>query len=270
VKWLLAATGAVVAALAAVGLAAVLRGHGARHVPHLDHVVVVVFENEERSAVVDASQAPTFTRYADEYADLTDYSAIAHPSLPNYLALVSGSTQGVTSDCTDCGPWPTSIGTALTQDGLAWGGYAEGYPSSPLFAKRHVPFLYFTDAQTHVHPLSGLDPAHLPAYVFVTPNLCNDGHSCPLHTADTWLAHFLPTLLHVPRTAVFVVFDEGTTDSEGGGNVFAFAAGTAVRTGVTSNQDTDHYGLLRTTEDALRLPPIGEAEDAKPLTGIWR
>ena len=71
-------------------------------VPRVDHVVVIVFENEERQSVLGSGVAPTFDRLAARYAQATDDRAVAHPSLPNYLALVSGSTHGVTDDCTDC------------------------------------------------------------------------------------------------------------------------------------------------------------------------
>ena len=239
-------------------------------VPRLAHVVVVVFENEERSAVIGSKAATRFTFYANRYADLTDYHAVSHPSLPNYLALVSGSTHGVTSDCTSCGPWPTSIGTLLSRHGLSWGGYAEGYRSSSLFAKKHMPFLYFQGETSHVHPLTAFNPARLPAYAFVSPNLCNDGHNCPLSTADAFLAQFLPPLLRIPDTAVFVVFDEGTTDERGGGHIAAFVVGTAVKHHVTSSQPANHYTVLRTAEDVLRLPHLGASASTPPLTGIWR
>ena len=239
-------------------------------VPRLAHLVVVVFENEERSAVIGSSDATHFTSYANRYADLADYYAVSHPSLPNYLALVSGSTHGITSDCTSCGPWPTSIGTLLSRQGLSWGGYAEGYPSSSLFAKKHMPFLYFQGETSHVYPLTAFSPARLPAYAFVAPNLCNDGHSCPLSMADAFLAHFLPPLLRIPNTAVFVVFDEGTTDERGGGHIAGFVVGTAVKRHVTSNQPANHYTVLRTVEDALGLAHLGASASTPPLTGIWR
>ena len=68
--------------------------------PAFTHVVVVVFENHEMSSIAGNPDAPTFNALARRYATLTDYTAVAHPSLPNYLALVSGSTQGISSDCT--------------------------------------------------------------------------------------------------------------------------------------------------------------------------
>jgi hypothetical protein len=239
-------------------------------VPRLAHVVVVVFENKERGTVLDSGDALHFAAYANAFVDLSRYYAVTHPSLPNYLALVSGSTHGIHDDCTSCGGWKTSIGTLLSNAGRRWGGYAEGYPSSKDFAKKHMPFLYFRGQSAHVHPLTALDPERLPAYALVAPDLCNDAHDCSLSTADAFLARFLPPLLRQPSTAVFVVFDEGESDEGGGGHVAAFVAGTAVRPHVSSSQYATHYTVLRTIEDALGLPHLGASASVAPLTGIWR
>jgi hypothetical protein len=239
-------------------------------VPRLAHVVVVVFENRERGDVLGSGQAPTFDRLAAAYAQASNYRAVAHPSLPNYLALISGSTHGVTNDCTNCLQSGPTIGTELTRAGRTWGAYAEGYPSSSGFAKRHEPFLYFPGGASHVHGLDALRPSALPAFAFVSPDLCHDAHDCSLATADSWLKQFVTPLLRVPRTAVFVVFDEGTSDVGGGGVVPMIAAGTSVRPHSRYTQPTGHYGLLRTIEDALGVPPLGAAARARPFTGIWR
>jgi hypothetical protein len=261
---------AATAVLAAALCASAGATHRAVRLPHVAHVVVVVFENREESAIDNGDGSSPFERYASRYVDLSNYTAVTHPSLPNYLALVSGSTQGVTDDCTSCGPWPRSIGGLLTHAGRSWGGYAEGYPSSPLFAKKHMPFLYFADGASRVRPLARLDARHLPAYSFVAPNLCHDAHSCPLASADAFLSHWLPPLLKVPRTAVFVVFDEGTTSIGGGGRIEAFVAGTAVKRHVAVERSVNHYTVLRTIEDLFGLPHLGLSREAKPLTGIWR
>jgi hypothetical protein len=241
-----------------------------RPVPALDHVVVVVFENKERDAVLGSGAAPTFDRLARDYADLAQYFALTHPSLPNYLALVSGSTHGIRVDCTTCVASGATLGDELTAAGRTWGAYAEGYPSSSRFAKRHVPFLYFPGGRTNVHPLTALRVERLPSFALVVPDLCHDMHDCPVATGDRWLASFVTPLLRVPRTVVFVVFDEGTSARHGGGHVAAIAAGTAVRRHVAYRARTGHYALLRTIEDALGVPPLGESRRARPLTGIWR
>ncbi len=262
---------ALIAVLAmSVGNGRALPSASISGVPRLAHVVVIVFENHERSEILGSDAAPTFRRLAAANAQATRYDAVAHPSLPNYLALVSGSVHGVTSDCTSCQQTGPTIGTQLTARGRRWAAYAEGYPDSSRFAKKHVPFLYFPGGGSHVFGLDRFDPHRLPAYSLVIPDLCHDMHDCPVATGDTWLGTFIAPLLSIPDTAIFVVFDEGTTDAGGGGNVPLIVAGTAVRPRSTFARATSHYGLLRTVEVALGLPPLARARDAVPLTGIWR
>jgi phosphatidylinositol-3-phosphatase len=232
-------------------------------------VVVVVFENKDPSQL-DARSAPTFASLGRRYARITRYTGVAHPSLPNYLALVSGSTQGIHTDCRTCSFRGPTLGDQLTSVGLAWAAYAEGYPSSPRFAKKHVPFLYFPHGADHVFPLARFKPGALPEFALVVPDLCHDMHDCPVATGDAWLKRFVPPLLALPNTVVFVVFDEGATAEGGGGGVVALALGTAVRPGAVFAGPTNHYGLLRTIEDAWLLPRLGRAESATSIQGIWR
>ena len=219
---------------------------------------MIVFENKDPSQV-DARSAPTFASLGRRYARITHYTAVSHPSLPNYLALVSGSTHGIHNDCTSCSVTGSTIGDQLTRAGRTWAAYAEGYPSSPRFAKKHMPFLYFPHGADHVVPLTRFKATALPEFAFVVPDLCNDMHDCPVATGDAWLKRFVPPLLALPNTVVFVIFDEGTTTEGGGGRVVALALGSAVRPGAVFARPTNHYGLLRTIEDAWGLPRLGRA-----------
>jgi phosphatidylinositol-3-phosphatase len=238
-------------------------------VPRLAHAVVIVFENHERSDILGPGGAPTFKRLAATYAQATDYHAIAHPSLPNYLAFASGSTHGVTNDCTDCPQSGQTIGSQLTAKHRSWAAYAEGYPDSSRFAKKHLPFLYFPGGAAHVLPIQRFNPRKLAAYSLVVPDLCNDMHDCSIATGDHWLHNFITPLITVKDTAIFIAFDEGTSNAGGGGNVALIIAGTAVRRHSVFKAATSHYGLLRTVESALGLPLLGHARSATPLTGIW-
>jgi phosphatidylinositol-3-phosphatase len=259
-------------------------------VPAFSHVVVIVFENKERSSVIATRAAPTFTRYSRTGADLRRYYAAAHPSLPNYLALVSGSTHGITSDCTDCVVDARNLADTLEEHGLTWKTYAEGLPRDGFtgafagrYAKKHDPFLYFRDVVDDVERLRRVVPltrfgrdlaAHdLPRFSLVVPDLCHDMHDCSVATGDRWLKSFLPPLLHswdLRGGVVFVVFDEGATSARGGGRVAAFAVGPAVRPHSRFVSTTGHYGLLRTIEEGWGLPPLARSANASPITGIWR
>jgi phosphatidylinositol-3-phosphatase len=259
-------------------------------VPDFTHVVLVVFENHEASSIAGSTAAPTFNRLAHRYATLTDYYAVTHPSLPNYLALVSGSTQGITSDCTDCIVRARSLGDTLEAAGKTWKTYAEDLPyrgftggSAGRYAKKHDPFLYFRDVvgsrarRDRVVPFPQLarDLARhrLPDFSLLIPNLCDDMHDCSVATGDAWLkAHVVP-LLRSPELrggVVFVVFDEGTSDTGGGGHVEALALGPTVRRGSEFAKATNHYGLLRTIEDAWGLPRLGLSRKGTPIGGIWK
>jgi hypothetical protein len=258
--------------------------------PNFTHVLVVVFENHESSSIAGTGQAPTFDALGRRYARITSYDAVTHPSLPNYLALVSGSTQGITSDCTTCVVHARSLADPLAAAGKSWKTYAEDLPypgftggGAGRYAKKHDPFLYFADVagsrarRDRVVPFTQLRPDlaanRLPDFALVIPNLCDDMHDCPVQTGDAWLKQHVVPLLHSPELAggvVFVVFDEGTTDTGGGGRIDALALGPTVRPGAVFSRPTNHYGLLRTIEDAWHLPRLGLSRTATPIGGIWK
>jgi hypothetical protein len=259
-------------------------------VPDFTHVVLVVFENHEAASIAGNPAAPTFNSLARRYATMTNYTAVAHPSLPNYLALVSGSTHGISSDCTDCVVVARNLADTLAAVGKTWKTYAEDLPyagfaggSSGRYAKKHDPFLYFRDVadsrarRNRVVPFPqlarDLAARRLPDFSLVIPNLCDDMHDCSVSTGDAWLkAHVAPLLRsHELRGGVvFVVFDEGTSDAGGGGHVEALALGPTVRHGSTFSKATNHYGLLRTVEDAWGLPRLALSRTGTPIGVIWK
>jgi hypothetical protein len=280
VRRLLVATAALVA-LFIPGAAAVPR------VPPFEHVVVVVFENKEEATVIGSRAAPTFNALARGYARLTRYYGIAHPSLPNYLALVSGSTQGIRTDCVDCMVDAPNLADSLDRAGKTWKVYAEGLPSPGFtggfagrYAKKHDPFLYFRNVAENparaqrVVPFTELSvdlgAFALPSFALVIPDLCNSMHDCPVRTGDLWLHRMIQPLLRQPRTAIFITFDEGSSSARGGGHIPTLALGTAVRRRSRFTLVTSHYGLLRTIETAWGLPLLGRSAQARPITGIWK
>ena len=261
-------------------------------VPHFGHIVVIAFENEEYGDVIGDRQAPTFNRLAHHQALLTRYCGVAHPSLPNYLALVSGSTHGVTDDCTDCTVHGPDLADSLAAKHRSWKTYAEGLPHAGFtgaeagrYAEKHDPLVYFADVRhdprrlARIVPLDQLDrdlAAHtLPDFSLVIPDLCHDIHDCSVATGDAWLKSFLPRLLSSPQLrdgVVFIVFDEADQGDRagGGGHTVALAVGPRVRPGSRATAPLTHYSLLRTIEDAWGLPRLGRSASAPPITGIWR
>jgi hypothetical protein len=258
----------------------------------LSRVVVIVFENKEASAVLGNRAAPTFNRLARRYAVLRNYFGVAHPSLPNYLVLVSGSTHGISSDCTGCTVDGRNLADTLEEAGKSWKTYAEGLPapgftgsSAGRYAKKHDPLVYFADVLASPARLGRIVPlarlhgdlvaGALPDFSLVVPDLCHDMHSCSVATGDAWLRTFLPPLLRSPQLrdgVIFVVFDEGGKGDRagGGGHVPALVLGPLVRRGSHSSRRLDHYALLRTIEDAWKLPRLGRSASATAISGIWR
>jgi phosphatidylinositol-3-phosphatase len=279
--------GVALAALAAVSCS----GSAATRtpLPRFDHVLVVVLENKSQAGVLGNPEAPNFNNFAKRYAVLSHYGGIAHPSLPNYLALVSGSTHGITTDCTTCIVSARNLGDTLERAHLSWKTYAEGLPrpgftggSAGLYAKKHVPFLYFRDIVSkparlrRVVPLRqfarDLAASALPSFSLIVPNLCHDMHDCSVEAGDTWLGGFLSPLLRnskLSHSVVFVVTDEPATE-QASTAVPALALGPTVVLGSRYSSRTSHYGLLRTIEDAWGLPRLGHSAQVRPITGIWR
>lgn len=247
----------------------------------------MVFENKDYSSVIGNPAAPTFNSMAKKYALLTRYYGVSHPSLPNYLALASGSTQGITSDCTSCIVAARNLVDTLQAANKTWKIYAEGLPRpgytgayAGRYAKKHLPFLYFRDIVRDPARLAFIVPYTqlgedlradaVPDFLFVVPDSCHSMHDCSVAAGDRWLRSTLPPLLRLPNTAIFIVVDEGSTDVRGGGHVPALVVGSAVRPHARFTGVTSHYGLLRTVEAAWGLSLLGHSARAAPITGIWR
>jgi len=278
---------AIACALLVCALFAGRAASAVRPPPAFQHVVVIVFENKESASVLGNRAAPTFNAYARRYAKLTRYYGITHPSLPNYIALVSGSTQGITTDCTECVVDATSLADTIEASGRTWKTYAEGLPApgylgagSGRYAKKHNPFAYFRDIatdparRTRLVPFSqlaaDLRAKALPSFSLVVPDLCHSMHDCSVSAGDAWLRGQAGRFLQLPKTVVFVVFDEGSSSVGGGGHTAALALGKTVRPGSRFTGVTSHYGILRTIEQAWGLPLLGHSAHVAPLSGIWR
>jgi acid phosphatase len=249
-------------------------------VPTPAHVVVVVLENKDEGSVIGAAAAPYLTSLASAGADFTDAHGVAHPSQPNYVALFSGSTHGITDD--DC-PQTLSGGNLAAQlldAGRTFVGYSEDLPAvgsavctAGQYARKHNPWSDFADLPASVDQPYSAFPAdydQLPTVAVVVPNLCNDMHSCDVATGDAWAREQLSGYVDWARThdsLLVVTFDE----SEGGSaanHIPTFFVGPMVRPGDTSTR-IDHYSVLRTLEDMYGLPPLGEAAERSPVTDVW-
>lgn len=255
------------------------------------HVVWIVFENKRFSQIVGSSDAPYLNRLAGQCGLATSFFAEAHPSLPNYIAMTSGGTQGITDDS---GPrsHPLAVDSIFSQLETGWRALQESMPSNcslsdtSLYAVRHNPAVYYTGLRSACAsqdvPLTG--PPDISArFTFVTPNLCHDMHSssCAHDTSgevqqgDAWFASFLPALFATPEyrsgtTAVFVTWDEDDFSASNAQHIATFVIAPSVQPGATVGTRFDHYSLLRTTEEMLGLRTfLGAAATAPSMRAAF-
>lgn len=258
----------------------------------INHVIVVWLENKESSAISAASM-PYLYGLSSQYGRATQMYGTNHPSLPNYLAFWSGSDQGMQGDDGTHDFAGASIANQMDAAGLSWRTYAQNYPdngqcnkgssysggvdgwgAAGQYVRRHNPAMSFTYISANagrcanIQSLSHFNP--LVNFAFVIPNMCNNAHDCggSLPGADSFLQAFLPQVFNSSdwaHTLLIVTFDEGTTSVNGGGNIFMLVARPGLA-GVTSATTHNHYGVLRTIENVLGLPCLGNACSAAPLS----
>ena len=166
--------------------------------PRPDHVVIVIFENKAYEQIAGNAAAPYLNGLAARAAVFTDAHAVTHPSQPNYLALFSGSTHGVTDDsCPVRLTGQPSLARQLLDAGLSFGGYSEDLPAAGYrgcsqggYAAKHNPFVYFRSVQDGLKAgaknivgfqgegglYEDLSAGKVPAFSFIAPNQCNDQH----------------------------------------------------------------------------------------------
>ncbi len=266
-----------------VGLGNPSSAQAATGVPTPDHVVVVVFENHAYGQVIGSSSAPYLNSLKSGGANLTQFYAETHPSQPNYFALFSGSTQGITDDSCYTPGFSSARNLASEQlaAGRTWASYNESLPSqgsttcsSGTYARKHNPWFGFSNVPTSSAKTFAQFPADystLPQLSFVIPNLCSDMHDCSVSTGDTWLKNNLgayATWAKTHNSLLVVTFDED--DKLSGNRIPTVLYGQPVAPGSSSSTTYNHYDLLRTLEDTQGLAGhAGNAASAHDITGVW-
>ena len=270
-------------------------------VPDFQHIVIIMFENKEFGSVIDNPLMPTYNKLAHEYTLLTQYYAIRHPSLPNYIALMGGDTFGIDSNCRDCFVAAPSLPDLIEESGRSWKTYQEDMPE-PCFlgdkgdyAQKHNPFVYFDPirldrarCEQSVVPLTALQTDiaanSLPNFLFIKPNICNDSHSCKLDITDAWLTNQLATLIPALDATgesylVVMLFEEGQGNhtccglpEPGGGRVAVVLYSPLVKNGFEDPTPYTHYSLLKTISEAWGLQYLGHAADDTNvlITAPWK
>lgn len=271
-------------------------------VPDFDHIVIIIFENWGLEDSLSDPLMPTFNRLASEYTLLTQYYGVKHPSLPNYIALMSGETFDITENCTDCFFDVTSLPDLIEESGRTWKTYQEDMPepcyigSEDNYEQKHNPFIYFdpirldkSRCEKSVVPLVDLqvdiDAGTLPNFIFITPNICNDGHDCTLDVSDEWLARQLDILVPAldaggENYLLVLMFEEadgdegccGLPEDNAGGRVPVVLVSPLVKNNFEDDTPYSHYSLLRTIADSWELAYLGHAADLETATIVapWK
>jgi hypothetical protein len=258
--------------------------------PRFSHVYLIVLENHDLAAVIGNPAAPYLNSLAAGYGLATNYSAVAVPSQPNYIALFGGSTKGVADNANHdlAGP---NLADELEAKGHSWRVFAQNVPTgcftgaeasggpdgTGTYARKHEPAISFTDISTNparcanITDFSHFDPAAAD-FELIVPNLCKDMHDCAVDVGDHFMAGFVPRILDSPAfkqgSALFITFDEGTT-SRGDQHVATLVIGPGVPPGMQSSVAHTHYSLLRSIEDTWGLGCIDESCDANNLAEFF-
>ncbi|MBC7531871.1 MAG: hypothetical protein H7318_09850 [Oligoflexus sp.] len=254
-------------------------------VPHIDHVIVVEFENTDYAKAI---AQPTFSKLAKQGANISNFYAETHPSQGNYIAMIAGDMYGVKNDL-NVNLNGRHLGDLLEEAGKTWKVYASDFPGncflgerSGEYARKHVPFISFKNVQTDParcaniveggELLNDLANGTLPNYSLYIPNMSEDGHDTGVAYADNWIKNsFLPSIQGSlpPSTLVVFTFDESSRS--GGNHIYTSFYGDVVKPGSTYTSKIDHYGFLHTIEALLGLQDLGKNDATAPVvTGIWK
>jgi acid phosphatase len=240
-------------------------------------VFEIVMENHTPQ---EALSGPFTASLASRYGVAANYSAITHPSVPNYLALTSGQTWGVTDDSYHVLP-PLDLGDQLTTAGVSWRAYMDGLTNrgcldSPLpYDPGHNPFAFYGGrCPSNVVPLTSLSgdlALNAPLFAWISPNDCHDGHSCAVSVSDDWLRQTVTLIMSSDawkaNGILFVTWDEDDGSADNRVLTLVVAPGLSP---LVSNAHYNHYSLLATIEDLLgvgRLAAAAHASSMKDLLG---
>jgi hypothetical protein len=284
--------GVTLAALVATLCLADPDAHGARTVstgtpaanassalPSYDHIVVILEENKSLPEIVGNPLAPYLNALATGGASMTQSFGVAHPSEPNYLALFSGSTHGVTSDLCPVSYPSDNLAHQLATAGKTFAAFSESLPSpgyagcrSGHYRRKIEPWTDFNNVPASVsQPLTAMPTnyADLPDVSFVVPNLKHDMHSGSIAVGDSWLAQHIGPYAQWATThnsLLVVTFDED--DHSAANHIATFLYGAHV----TPGNDAEHvtqFSMLATLQALNGLPCLDQSCAARPIADLW-
>jgi hypothetical protein len=266
--------------------------------PRPTRVAVLVLENRSYEEVIGNPEAPFLNGLARRYALATRYFALAHPSLPNYVALTGGEMYGILTDCSSCDTEHHNLLNQLDRAGVPWKAYFEGLRRRAGLIDRTATYNPHYDPFAYYERVEGSDSARdrignfadlrrdlarnrLRRFSWIAPDVLHDGHNGSLAQADRFAALLVPAVLRAlgPAGVLYLTWDEGPNSDHrgadglpGGGRVALIAAGGAARSGARTSIPANHYALLRTIEANLGVPALRNASlpSTPLLTGLLR
>lgn len=255
----------------------------AGQLPRPDHVVIVIEENRGYAQIMDKLRSDSYIHaLAKRGMLLTQSYGVTHPSQPNYLALFSGSTQGVTSNICPLSFTSDNLATRLLDAGLSFASYAESLPAvgdascmSGAYQRKHNPLVNWQDTRLSAALNQRFadfprDFAKLPTVSFVIPDQAHDMHDGSFFAADDWLKTRIDPYVDWAfkhNSLLILTWDED--DGRQNNRVVTLLVGPMVKAG-SSDQRINHYNVLRTLLDFYGLPAPGASRDAEPIKDVWK
>jgi hypothetical protein len=243
-------------------------------------VWLIVLENRSYDQLIGNGDAPFLNSLAERYGRATDYHALARPSQPNYLALLSGSTQGVSDDRSHDLTAVTLL-DELEAAGHTWHVFAENVPpgcyqgdrasdgrdGSGTYARKHEPAISFVsisanpDRCSHISDLTSFSP-DAADFNLIIPNLCHDMHDCSTHAGDTWLSTFVPRITGSSafrQDGLLLITVDEAADNDKSQHVMLLYAAQGVAPGARARGRADHYALLRSIQTIFGLDCLAQS-----------
>jgi acid phosphatase len=247
--------------------------------PRLDHIVIVVEENRGYSKIIGNPDAPYINSLAQRGVLFTKSYGVTHPSQPNYLALFSGTTRGISSNACPLELKGENLGGELIEKGLSFVSYSESLPEAGYegcrygaYMRKHNPAANWKELAAYNQPFTAFpqDFSQLPTVSLVVPDQRNDMHDGSLEEGDAWLAQNIEQYAQwamAHNSLLIVTFDED--DGREGNHIATMFVSEMVKPG-KSAQRINHYTLLRTLSEMYGLTVLGESKDQQPITGVWK
>lgn len=232
--------------------------------PPFQYIFVIVMENSGYEDIIGSPSAPRINELAQQYGLATNYWGVAHPSEPNYIAMIGGDTFGVSDDnsyMVNALNAP-NLATQLEAAKLTWKSYQQSLPNpgfqgetypaaNALYASKHNPFMNFLDAWpaterqatlARIVPDTALatDIASgvVPNLSFISPDLCHDMHGAPscasgvalTQAGDTYVGSTVDMIMsssvwNAGNAAIIVTWDESDLGLSSGAPDIAHGGG---------------------------------------------